>query len=53
MLINYLLLKTNLFPKTSKIQLTQVLKNIETGQSSTNVKHEVKHDNLRSFLQNV
>ena len=53
MSISYLLLKTSLFPRTSKIRKSQVLINIETGQTSTNVKDEVKHEDLRSFLQNV
>ena len=35
MLINYLL-----FPRTSKIQKTQILISIETGRTSINVKHE-------------
>ena len=50
MLISYLLLKTNLFPRTSKIRKTQVLINIETAQTSAYLKHEVKHEDLKSFL---
>ena len=53
MLISYLLLKTNLFPRTSKTRKTQVLINIEMIQTSTYLKHEVHHENLERFLQKV
>ena len=53
MLISYLLLKTNLFPRTSKIRKTQVLINIEMALTSTYLKHKVKHEDFKGFLQNV